>query len=528
MSSITKKLKKKKSKSPKIDGTDGKNNQSQSNNKSRNDEKGKEKEQINESETLETTSYDNNTDSRSSPRNVVSRRGTRSSSTPDMRDNLISTSAHNSDSEFTPTNYLSQSTSSSASYSRPQEYGYKSAHEHFARTQWEGPDGEGAQVPKSGIVKLNIGGVKYETTVGTLTSKGDNFFTTLFSNKFRPLIDDQGYYFIDRDGEYFKPLLSFLRTGELRIPVGMSKVCVEREAHFYLIDLNEDRPRPTPPPYFPSPAAASFSPSIPARNFLRYDGVYLQKTRDGEDFFAYYKFYRGGKVVIVTASHHKVVNKVNNTYEIIEGEWLLIRAGFQRKTVLFFCSFGFNCIHVHWRSPLDRKHIDGNTLFFFPSMEPVFDLIYSNQYTRARKRQYHRLAFKAENTVTITVMEKEEQHRLRNSTKRTVPYRIEKEEVCNIFINDDFYPEGMLCLGSMLLEKRMERQAIGHREVFRIYLAMERQEDEEEDEIDIYTFLRTSVPPVSNENDFSSGDDDYYDPYTESLSTRERRRSMSQ
>ncbi len=65
----------------------------------------------------------------------------------------------------------------------------------------------------SGIVKLNIGGVKYETTVGTLTCRGDNFFTTLFSNNFPALRDEDGYYFIDRDGEYFKPLLSFLRTG---------------------------------------------------------------------------------------------------------------------------------------------------------------------------------------------------------------------------------------------------------------------------------------------------------------------------
>ena len=94
------------------------------------------------------------------------------------------------------------------------------------------------------IVKLNIGGYKYVTTALTLTSRGENFFTTLLSDKFPSVKDEEGAYFIDRDGEYFKPLLSFLRTGELRIPHGMSKMCVEREAHFYLINLNNDGIQP--------------------------------------------------------------------------------------------------------------------------------------------------------------------------------------------------------------------------------------------------------------------------------------------
>lgn len=140
-----------------------------------------------------------------------------------------------------------------------------------------------------------LGGVRYETTVGTLVSRGDNFFTTLFSNKFPTLKDEDGAYFIDRDGEYFKPLLSFLRTGELRIPPGMSKVAVEREAHFYLIDI-DGTTSPPPVQHFPY----GYAPMAPNSRFhLRYDGVYIQKVRDGEDFFAYYRFFRGGKVHFV-------------------------------------------------------------------------------------------------------------------------------------------------------------------------------------------------------------------------------------
>lgn len=68
---------------------------------------------------------------------------------------------------------------------------------------------------KTTIVKLNIGGHKYTTTIKTLTQNGttENFFTALVSNKFTPILDDEGYYFIDRDGTYFRPILDYLRTG---------------------------------------------------------------------------------------------------------------------------------------------------------------------------------------------------------------------------------------------------------------------------------------------------------------------------
>ena len=43
----------------------------------------------------------------------------------------------------------------------------------------------------------------------TLTQNGtaDNFFTALISDKFTPLKDDEGFYFVDRDGSYFRPIL---------------------------------------------------------------------------------------------------------------------------------------------------------------------------------------------------------------------------------------------------------------------------------------------------------------------------------
>eukprot|EP01103_Thecamoeba_quadrilineata_P011916 TRINITY_DN2959_c0_g1_i2.p1 TRINITY_DN2959_c0_g1~~TRINITY_DN2959_c0_g1_i2.p1 ORF type:complete len:614 (+),score=149.84 TRINITY_DN2959_c0_g1_i2:42-1883(+) len=122
--------------------------------------------------------------------------------------------------------------------------------------------GDSQQVPnRSQIIKLNIGGLKYQTTVGTLTETGDNYFSSILSGLFQITLDEEGYYFIDRDGEYFKPILDYLRTGELFIPDYMPGHCVYREARYYCVPL----PRT----------------SIPSRRVrpLRRTGVYITQER---------------------------------------------------------------------------------------------------------------------------------------------------------------------------------------------------------------------------------------------------------
>lgn len=76
------------------------------------------------------------------------------------------------------------------------------------------------------IVKINIGGYKYQTTESTLSHRGPNYFTHLFTKSIPSPVDSKGYYFIDRDGKYFAPILEYLRTGDIVIPHHMSKeVC---------------------------------------------------------------------------------------------------------------------------------------------------------------------------------------------------------------------------------------------------------------------------------------------------------------
>ncbi len=58
-----------------------------------------------------------------------------------------------------------------------------------------------------------------------------------------------------------------------------------------------------------------------------------------------------------------------------------------------------------------------------------------------------------------------------------------------------------------------------------MYLTVDKQEEEDDDEIDIYTFLRTSCPPAATSEDLSSSEDDYNDPYPHQARTE---RSLSQ
>lgn len=48
------------------------------------------------------------------------------------------------------------------------------------------------------IIRLNVGGTMFSTTRATLTDKGDNYFTSLLSGRFKTSRDEQGVFFIDR------------------------------------------------------------------------------------------------------------------------------------------------------------------------------------------------------------------------------------------------------------------------------------------------------------------------------------------
>ncbi|CAH1263701.1 KCTD21 [Branchiostoma lanceolatum] len=86
------------------------------------------------------------------------------------------------------------------------------------------------------IVTLDVGGHIYRTTITTLTRYPDSMLGAMFGGDFGTLQDDQGRYFIDRDGTLFRHVLNFLRTNQLTLPEDFRELpLLEIEADFYQI-----------------------------------------------------------------------------------------------------------------------------------------------------------------------------------------------------------------------------------------------------------------------------------------------------
>ena len=63
-------------------------------------------------------------------------------------------------------------------------------------------------------VKLNIGGYKYEALKETLT-KHESFFSLMINSPISSKTDSDGYIYIEQDGQVFKYILEYLKTGEV-------------------------------------------------------------------------------------------------------------------------------------------------------------------------------------------------------------------------------------------------------------------------------------------------------------------------
>lgn len=63
-----------------------------------------------------------------------------------------------------------------------------------------------------GLVKLNIGGVRYVTSLATLIAVSDTYFTALFSGDWQQVLTAEGEVYIDRDGEASAPFNYFIST----------------------------------------------------------------------------------------------------------------------------------------------------------------------------------------------------------------------------------------------------------------------------------------------------------------------------
>lgn len=95
------------------------------------------------------------------------------------------------------------------------------------------------------VIKLNVGGHHFTTSRSTLCSQdsnGINYFDSMLNGKFKVNIDNeengQVRYFIDRDPEYFKVVLQYLRSGKVYVPKHLNFEMIMDEFEFYNVGPN--------------------------------------------------------------------------------------------------------------------------------------------------------------------------------------------------------------------------------------------------------------------------------------------------
>ena len=88
---------------------------------------------------------------------------------------------------------------------------------------------------KQSYVTLNVGGQKFCTSKSTLV-RGETMLSSMFSERFPLLTENDETIFIDRDGTHFRSILNFLRDGKIARPKSRTEIEeIKQEAEYYCI-----------------------------------------------------------------------------------------------------------------------------------------------------------------------------------------------------------------------------------------------------------------------------------------------------
>ena len=88
----------------------------------------------------------------------------------------------------------------------------------------------------SRTLSLNVGGIHYTTSTSTLMKYPDSMFGRMLNSSIDSEKDENGAYFIDRDGPLFRHVLNFMRNGTLSLPENFNELkLLKSEADFYQI-----------------------------------------------------------------------------------------------------------------------------------------------------------------------------------------------------------------------------------------------------------------------------------------------------
>ncbi|CAE7238000.1 Kctd8 [Symbiodinium sp. CCMP2456] len=90
-------------------------------------------------------------------------------------------------------------------------------------------------IETSPFVRLNVGGKEYVTSRSTLRRGDSGMLAKMFESNL-PSATIGGAYFIDRDGDLFRFVLSYLRDGAVELPGSFQELRrLEREANFFML-----------------------------------------------------------------------------------------------------------------------------------------------------------------------------------------------------------------------------------------------------------------------------------------------------
>ncbi|CAE7444843.1 Kctd8 [Symbiodinium necroappetens] len=90
-------------------------------------------------------------------------------------------------------------------------------------------------IEASPVLRLNVGGKEYVTSLSTLRRVDSGMLAKMFGSNL-PSATIGGAYFIDRDGDLFRFVLSYLRDGAVELPSSFQELRrLEREASFFLL-----------------------------------------------------------------------------------------------------------------------------------------------------------------------------------------------------------------------------------------------------------------------------------------------------
>jgi len=76
-------------------------------------------------------------------------------------------------------------------------------------------------------INLSVGGSHYTTSLDTLLSDPESMLAAMFSGLHGAKPDENGRYFIDRDGTHFRYILNYLRDRNTFIPADNQQVIEE-------------------------------------------------------------------------------------------------------------------------------------------------------------------------------------------------------------------------------------------------------------------------------------------------------------